>query len=599
MLRKICNLSFILISAFFISSCDNRSDNNKAATIVFRHGKVYTVNPAQPWAEAVAVDGNKIAYVGNDEGAKKFIGDRTQVIDLKGKMMLPGFVSSHDHLIAGQWSSYGVDLLSAKTKEEYLAKIKEYVASHPDEKIILGIGWNPALYGSMPTAKELDEIVSDRPAILLEFTMHDAWLNTKALEEGGITKDTPDAVPGVTYWARDDEGNPTGVGHEFAWMPVYIKIGAWQPEKIIPSSQKFYYDHAVSYGLTTFLNPGIVTPQFATFDGMKSDYKYVMNMLHEKEKKGELPLRTFTQPIYKDANTDPEEFAKVSAEFAKQYNTDNLRSFGVKIHPEGNWSSRTSLMLEPYLPKNEDEHTIDRPTPTSYGAAGVKADRMKEVVLAANAQGLDVFTHCDGSATVRAMIDAIDASNKAGYSDKRNAIHHLFWTHPDDFKRIIEMNIPINVTPNFSTDWSGQDVLAVELLGNKRIDEQFAIYNKIFDAGNVISITADVPAAPVEHLNPLFNMQAAMTYRDPTNPNSKVFPPGRKGITLEQAIKGVTIYPAWHIRMENKIGSIEVGKYADFVVLDKNLFDVQPDKIVDVKVWATMMDGKFTYGPQN
>ena len=174
-------------------------------------------------------------------------------------------------------------------------------------------------------------------------------------------------------------------------------------------------------------------------------------------------------------------------------------------------------------------------------------------------------------------------------------MHHLFWTHPDDMKRILAMDIPVNVSPNFGNDWSGQAVIAIKLLGTKRTDEEFAVYKKVFDNGNMISISADLPAAPVEHLSPLFIMQVAMTFKDPHNPNSKVFPPGRKGITLEQAIEGVTINPAWQIRMEKKIGSIETGKYADFVILNKNLFDVKKDEIAKVKVMATIMDGKYTY----
>ena len=157
------------------------------------------------------------------------------------------------------------------------------------------------------------------------------------------------------------------------------------------------------------------------------------------------------------------------------------------------------------------------------------------------------------------------------------------------------MDIPVNVTPNFSTDWSGQKTLALKNLGEERVQQQFSVYPKVFDNGNKVSLSADIPSAPIEHIGPLFSMEAAMSLQDPSNPDSEVFPSGRKGITLEQAIKGVTIDPAWQIRMEDKIGSLEVGKYADIVILEKNLFDVAPRDIADVKVLATMMDGVFTH----
>jgi len=157
------------------------------------------------------------------------------------------------------------------------------------------------------------------------------------------------------------------------------------------------------------------------------------------------------------------------------------------------------------------------------------------------------------------------------------------------------MDIPVNITPNFSTDWSGQDLTAINLLGEERVQEQLSMYPKVFANGNKVSLSADIPSAPIEHISPLFSVQAAMTIQDPTNPNSKVFPPGREGITLKQGIESVTMFPAWQLRMEDKIGSIEVGKYADLVVLQNNLFDIDVYDIANEKIMATMMDGNFTY----
>ena len=309
-----------------------------------------------------------------------------------------------------------------------------------------------------------------------------------------------------------------------------------------------------------------------------------MALLAALDEKGELTMRTFVQPGYKNPDANPQEFAAKAAEFAEQYNGDRLKSFGIKIHPEGNWSSRTSAMLEPYSD-----------SPGNPGKAGVEAPLLKEVVLAANARGLDVFTHVDGSATVRGMIDAIAASREAGNEDERNALHHLFWAHPDDVQRILDMDLPVNVTPNFSTDWTGQDVQARTLLGEERIAAQLSTYPIVAAHGNKMSLSADVSSSPLHLIGPLFNIEVATTLQDPTNPDSKKFPENRDLMTLEQAIEAVTIGPAWQIRMEDKIGSLEVGKYADLVILELNLFDIAPRDIADVIVLATMMDGKFTH----
>ena len=560
------------------------TSNGSGADYVFTDARVYTLDPDRPWAEAVAVQGDKIVYVGDAAGAESFVGEGTERLGLDGKMVLPGFISGHDHLIAADWVSYGVQLYDAQSKEEYLQLIRDYVDAHPDEKVIRGIGWNPAIYGGMPTAAELDAIVSDRPAILLEFTIHDAWLNSKALEVGGITKHTKDPLPGVTYWNRDAEGNPTGTAIEFAWMPTYVATGAWEPERMILASLEKNYAAAVAAGMTTFLNPALATPNLSTPEGMFEDYELTFGLLESLNENGALTLRTFVQPGYKNPSADPKLFAERAAEFAERYDNDRLRSFGIKIHAEGNWSSHTSLQLEPYSD-----------TAGNRGAAGVTAPLMKEIVLAANAKGLDVVTHVDGSATLRAKLDAIEASIDSGNTDSRNALHHLFWAHPDDLERIKRMNLTVNVTPNFFTDWTGQDTLARQRMGNERIREQYATYPILFENGNKVSLSADIPSSPVELISPLFSMEAAMTLQDPTNPDSKPFPPGRKGITLDQAIRGVTIYPAWQIRMEDKIGSLEVGKYADVVVLERDLFEVAPRDIADVKVLGTMMDGKFTH----
>ena len=319
-------LGFAYLSTIVLS-CATQSETTRKtgpADNVFTNGKIYTVNEQQPWAESVAVKGNKIAYVGDASGVAAHIGDGTEQINLNGRMLLPGFVSAHDHLIASKWAAYGVDLYSARSKEEYHKLIKEYIEANPDEKVILGIGWNPDIYGSAPTAAELDAIVSDRPALLLEFTIHDAWLNSKALEIGGITRGTPDPVPGVTYWGRDKDGNPTGVGYEIAWMPVYVKIGAWQPQKMIPESYQEHFQAAVEAGMTSFLNPGLVTPKILTAEGMWEDYELIMKMMADLEKKDELLLRTFVQPFFKDPNANPEDFAQKALEYSRRYNSDML-----------------------------------------------------------------------------------------------------------------------------------------------------------------------------------------------------------------------------------------------------------------------------------
>lgn len=555
----------------------------QTADTVFTGGRVYTVNDNQPWAEAVAVKGNKIIFVGSAADVQEHIGDNTKVIDCQGKTILPGFISVHDHLIASGWMNLGVQLYKGKSLDDYLKAIKEYADAHPNEKIIRGVGWNAENIEGHPTAVMLDKAVPDRPTILVDYTGHDAWLNTKALEAAEVTKDTPDSVPGVAYWVRDDEGNPTGKATEVGWLGAYVKMGGWDPETMIPQIQKKQFDAAASFGMTTFLNPGIITPRVTDPIGTFEDHEAAMAYLADLADKGELKLRTFAQPVFKNASIDTSQFIGRAAEYAKTYNTDMLRCYGIKIHPEGTFNAKTSWMLEPY------EGT------TTRGSAGVKPPLMKELILAANEAGLDVVIHVDGSATARGTIDAIEATRKAGHTDARNAMHHYYWVHPDDQKRVEEMKIPLNVSPIFFTDWSDGDKPVMSLLGERRTASEYAKFQKPVEAGCIVSLAADVPSAPIALAAPLLSVESAITCRAPKNPDSQVFPPGAKGITVEQAIKAVTINPAWQIRMEDKIGSLEVGKYADLVVLGQNPFDIDPTNISEIDILMTMMDGKFTY----
>lgn len=337
----------ILVCTFvlFTVSCSKKEDSaqktsstktaTQAADYVFANGKIYTVNEKQPWAEAAAVKGNKIVYVGDAAGVSAFQGEGTEVIDLGGKTLMPGFISAHDHLIASSWTTAGVNLFAAKSKEEYLKLIKEYAEAHPDDKVVKGIGWNVEnLGGEYPTAKDLDTAVPDRPAIILDYTIHDGWLNSAALKAGNITKDTPDLLPGTTYWRRDKEGNPTGVAMEIQWMGAYIDAGAWEPEKMMRESTEKLFSLAAKNGTTAILNPGVVTPNIKdTHGGMETDFKAAMAMLTELDKEGKLLLHVQALPIFKSAIADPAKFVAFAEEMNRQYNSDRLSVRSVKVHP--------------------------------------------------------------------------------------------------------------------------------------------------------------------------------------------------------------------------------------------------------------------------
>ncbi len=556
----------------------------QAADLVFTNASVLTMNDDAPTAQAVAVTGNQISYVGDVAGAEALIGDNTEVLDLGGDTLLPGFVSGHDHIVASGWTSRGVSLFGIETLEEALAAVKEYADANPDEELILGYGFNQVAYGGWPTKEDLDSVVSDRPVFILDFTIHDVWMNSKAFEAGQVSPDEEDQVPGVMFWQRDAEGNQTGIGIEFQWAAAFRNAGAWDPAGEIPDIQKNLYDQAVKTGITAVHVPLMAMPTVTDLSLVKDDEKLALAHLHELEKNGELTIRTFVATGFKDPTATADEIVEHTLELREQYDSDMLRIWGIKIHPEGNWSSKTAWMLDDYADGS-----------ATRGAAAIEGPMITSVYLQANQNGLPVGTHVDGSQTVRNTVNAIMTARGAGYDVPNNLLHHYFWVSDQDHETVIENEIMVNTTPLFHVDWEAQDVNALDLLGRAKVEAIFARYSSLMALGHNVSISSDVPSAPIDLIGPLLNVEIAMTLQDPLNPDSKPFPLSRKPASLEESLKAVTIYPAAQQAMEDKIGSIEVGKYADLVVLDQDITAVEPREISNIKVLGTLMDGRFTH----
>jgi predicted amidohydrolase YtcJ len=553
------------------------------ADFVYTNANVHTMNEAQPTAEAVVVAGNKIVMVGSSSEAQVFIGSNTEVFNLKGKTITPGFVSAHDHLIASAWTSAGVQLYGAKDKADALAKIKAYAEANPDHKVVKGIGWDKNMLNGLPLATELDAAVSDRPAIILDNTIHDAWLNTAALKAANITKDSKDTVPGVTYWERDAEGNPTGAAIEIQWFESYVTMGAWEPDTMIRESAEYLHSVAASNGTTLVLVPGIITPNIKdVHDGMEKDFDTAMSILKQWEDDGSLQVRTQAQPMFKTTVGDPQRFVDFGVKMSQKYNSDQLRVRSLKIHPEGNTVAGTAPFIEPY--KDSD----------NVGSFNVEPEVTMSILTKAAKAGLDVFIHTDGDRSSRAAIDAIIAAKEVN-PNSRSALHHLIWVHPEDQKRIVENNIPVNSTPSFTNTFGGGKLDNMRLIGEPRVSTSLGRYADLARKGVNVSISADVPSTSPSMQGPLFVLDNAVTGLDLTDPNSVVFPDNFVPMTVAEAMRAITIDAAWQLGMDDKVGSLEVGKYADLVVLGADPYTTTPGEIHKIDVLMTMMNGRFTY----
>lgn len=574
MVRSVLGL---LISSVLVVACSGEQPPVSAAAevadTVLVNGKVYTLDADNAWAEAVAVSGKDIVYVGDAERAVAYIGDDTKVIDLEGRMLLPGFVDAHIHpIVAGGIIMQGVDLQSDDV-DEIFARLRAHVAANPDLDVILGYGvrfnpWN----NDWPNATMLDEIESERPVILWTIDGHGGWVNSKALEIAGITRETPDPAPGFSFFERDDDGNPTG------WI---IEVPAvLQTMGAIVDVDRDYVAKGNATWLPKFSAAGITTMQDLGTGGLPEDEYF--SIFTEMEKAGELTVRMQSSYYWNNADIDPVPEVK---RLKEQYDTELFKTKYLKVNMDGGDDKWNALYVDGYVDKPELEA---RPI--------IPYEVINDAVRRTDALGIDVTCHCFGDLAVRKMLDAIELAIEANPPrDRRHYITHASLVHPDDRARFGELGIGYDSTGS----WMSMDPLMSEVttarLGPERVASAYPI-KAIHDLGGRVTLGSDWPAAGyISEYRPLYGIQAAVTRQLPGREHIPPLGGEEARLPLDVAIEGYTLAAAYTIGMDDIVGSIEVGKRADLVVLERNLFDVEPHDIGETAVNLTMMNGQVTH----
>ena len=548
---------------------------DEPADFVLMGGKVYTVNEKQPWVEAVAVRGKKIVSVGSNVDVKKHVGDKTKVIDLDGKMLLPGFIESHIHPVAGALVTPGVDL-QYDSVDEVLKAVRQYAVSNPDIDLIRGFGWRYALFPPTgPTRKMLDEIAPDRPVFLYAIDGHAAWANSKALEMAGITRDTPDPQPGFSSYERDpNTKEATGYLIEVpAALNVLTKLQPQDKQTVAAAFDNLMPEFAAA-GITTAFDAGI--------QGISADDGF--GIYFDMEKKGKLLMRIVGSFYHNNPRIDPLPMIK---SYCRRFQSELVQASILKINIDGGDAQHTGAYLLPYADK-----------PITRGDSIFTAQQLNDIVIRADAAGIDVHYHSFGDRAVRLGLDAIEAAIKTNPKrDRRHTTGHTMYIHDDDVPRFAELGVLANFSANWATPDSANLDIAVTRLGGRVVHTEFMRMRSIIDAGGRVCFGTDYPAAGYySTYKPLETIQIAITRKMLHGEGlAPVMPPADETLTLEQALVAQTLNCAYMLHMEDKIGSIEVGKLADLVVLEKNLFDVDPMDISEVKVSMTMMNGKVTH----
>jgi predicted amidohydrolase YtcJ len=546
------NFITIILAILFITSIQAQT-----MKIAYINGKVYTVNENQPIAQAVVVENNKIVFVGSDEEAKKLIDASAEVIDLNGKLMLPGFIDNHVHFITGGFYLLGIDLRPANSTSEFKQILKEYSNKFPG-KWITGGYWDHEKWevNDLPTKEMIDEVVSDQPVFVDRLDGHMGVANSYALKLAGITKDTESPDGGLIV--KDPKtGEPTGVLKDNAMYLISKHI----PE---PNAEENY--EALLAALEEAKKLGITSVQDIT-------YGDALNAFQRAKDEGKLTCRIFTRwPIsdYKD---------HIEKNIRAGYGDDLIRMGSLKAFADGSLGSSTAWFFDSY----------DQDTMTTGLAMDIITDgSMEKWCMDADRHGLQLSVHAIGDKANSYMLDLYEKISKENPEwDRRFRIEHAQHVRFEDIPRFAEIGVIASVQPYHCID---DGVWAEKRIGPDRIKYTYP-FKSFLDSGVKVCFGTDWYVAP---LNPLQGLYAAVTRRTLDDKNPDGWIPEQK-ISIEDAIKCYTINSAYASFEENIKGSIEVGKLADLIVLSDDILTIDPVKIKDAKVEMTIFDGKIIY----
>ncbi len=543
-------------------------NGRQVANLVFRNGAIYTVDAARSWASAVAVAGNRIVYVGTDDGAVPFVGAGTPVVDLRGRMMLPGFQDSHVHPAGGGAGLGRIRLNGVFDRDEVFRLLEEYAQAHPELDWIVGRGWEADAFkpSGNPDRYMLDEIVTDRPAYLTFSGTHAAWVNSRALEIAGITAATPDPVNGIIR--RDENGEPTGLLIDSAQGLVRRHMPPATDQERVDGLRRAF---------TEFTRLGITSIHDAS-SSAEGERLYARLL-----SAGEMNLRAVTCQRYSPSRDDEEQIREFIAR-RQELSSGNLRATCIKIGNDGIIEQRTGALLEPY----SDQPVVYEPH--------VEAERLKRVVTRLDREGFQVQIHAIGDRAVRESLDAFEAVRRAnGPRDARHNMAHVQLIDPADVPRLRLLGVAANMTPFWG---KGDDWTAIYNLRHLGADRAQRVYNHrtLLQAGARLVWGTDWS---VTSLRPLDGLEVAVTRRhlggvDTYGQTDESWAPNER-ITLAEAIAAYTISGAYLSFDELERGSIEVGKLADLVVLEKNLFAVPELEIHKVRTDMTVFDGRVVH----
>ena len=536
------------------------------ADLVLTGADIYTVDAARRWAHGVAVRGDRIVAVGTEDEVRELAGPSTVHLHLPGRMVVPGFQDAHIHAAFGGRNLLSLSFEHLTTREQYLEAIGAYAAAHPELPWITGGGWYGPVFGEAgPRREDLDGVCPGRPAFLMNTDVHGGWVNTLALQAGGITAATPDPWDG--YYLRDPDGSPTGMLHEGA---AYSFVA-----NVVPPTDTAGWRAALLRAQAELLALGVTGWQEAWVEpGLLQAYRAL-------DDEGELTARVVTS-LWWDRHRGLEQIDDLVA-MRDSGTGGRVDARTVKIMLDGCPENGTAAMLQPFAGHIGEAH--------GAGIAFVDADVLTQAVTRLDALGFQVHMHALGDRALRIALDAVAAARAAnGSRDARHHIAHLQATDPADLPRLRQLGVVANMQPFWAQLDPSLRELALPALGEERLSRLYPI-GSIARTGAVLAFGSDWP---VSTPNPLLEMEVAVTRVSPAARDGEPFAPEER-IPLPAALAAFTRGAAY-VNRDDESGTIAPGMRADLAVLDRNVFAGGP--IGDAQVELTVANGAVVYDRQ-
>ncbi len=553
-----------------------RNEPLRGADLVLVHGKIWTGEPASApgtksspsrIAQAVAIANGRFLAVGSDAEIQGYVGSNTRVIDLKGRLAVPGLIDSHTHFIIGSFQLLSIDLKDARSEEEFVRRVGEKAKSLAPGRWMQGGNWDEQAWASakLPTRQMVDAVTGDHPIFLVRYDEHAALANSLALKLAGVTRDTPDPVGGVI--ARDPAtGEPTGIFKDAAQSLI---------TKVIPPPSEAETIEALHAGLTEAARAGLTSVHSITVDANSWNGSFTgeIQLLRRAEMEGRLTCRFYEiVPIVR--------WEKLrDAGISRDMGDDFIKLGAVKGFADGSLGSGTAWMFEPFA---DEPANRGIPLPLMNPPA-----KMAELAREADQANMQICTHAIGDRANAGILDIYEKIGGSNSAAHRFRIEHAQHLRPQDFARFGKLGIIASMQPYHAIDdgrW------AEKRLGPERVQWSYA-WRSMLDAGAPLAFGSDWPVAP---LSPILGIYAAVTRATLDGKHPDGWYPEQR-LSVEEALRAYTEGSAYAAFQENEKGSIAPGKLGDVVVLSDDLFTISPAQIKNAHVVMTIVGGKIVY----